>query len=112
MQSLLRFSQGKIVSDEPRAAGVEIRRPSDSYWRIRIESVFGKMVVLVTDGHLPYPYGRELTGYEVTNLKETLAKASSSGANILVAPFVSDNGQSAMVQFPGGHVAEIHASVN
>ena len=25
-------------------------------------SVFGKMTVLVTDGHLPYPYGRELTG--------------------------------------------------
>jgi hypothetical protein len=26
------------------------------------------MVVLVTDGHLPYPYGRETTGYEVSDL--------------------------------------------
>ena len=28
--------------------------------------------VLVTDGHLPYPYGHEMTGYEVVNLVDTL----------------------------------------
>jgi hypothetical protein len=32
----------------------------------------------VTDGHLPYPYGRETTGYEVTNLNDTVAKAKRS----------------------------------
>ena len=26
------------------------------------------MTVLVTDGHLPYPFGREMTGYEVSDL--------------------------------------------
>ncbi len=31
------------------------------------------LAVLVTDGHLPWPYGRELTGYEVSSLEETLA---------------------------------------
>ena len=59
-RSFLRFSRGKVVSDDPRAPGVEIGRPDDTYRRIRIESVFGKMTVFVTDGHLPYPYGREL----------------------------------------------------
>ena len=109
-RAFVRFSHGKIVSDETKAAGVEIGRPNDSYRRIRIESAFGKMTLLVTDGHLPYPYGREMTGYEVANLKDTLAKAAGAGAVVLVAPFTSDRRESAMVQFPGGYVAEIHAS--
>jgi hypothetical protein len=64
----------------------------------------------VTDGHLPYPYGRELTGYEVTDLNETLAKAKSTGVNVLVEPYSSGDRASAMVEFPGGYIAEIHAS--
>jgi hypothetical protein len=108
--SFLRFSHGKVVSDDVRAAGVEIGRPKDTYRRIRIESVFGKMTVFATDGHLPYPYGRELTGYEVTNLKDTLTKATVAGAKVLVEPFTSDRRESAVVQFPGGYVAEIHAA--
>jgi hypothetical protein len=105
----LRFSHGKVVSDESRAPGIEVGRPNDSIRRIRIESVFGKMTVFVTSGHLPYPYGRELTGYEVTNLKDTVAKATASGATVLVEPFTSEDRASAIVQFPGGYIAEIHA---
>ena len=101
-RSFLCFSRGKVVSDDPRAPGVEIGRPNDTYRRIRIESVFGKITVLVTAGHLPYPYGRELTGYQVTDLKDTLAKATASGATVLVEPFTSQRRESAMVQFPGG----------
>jgi predicted enzyme related to lactoylglutathione lyase len=108
--SFLRFSHGKVVSDDVKAAGVEIGRPKDTYRRIRIESVFGKMTVIATDGHLPYPYGRELTGYEVTNLKDTLTKATGAGAKVLVEPFTSDRRVLAIVQFPGGYVAEIHAA--
>ncbi|OAF20180.1 glyoxalase [Bradyrhizobium neotropicale] len=109
-RSFVRFSHGKVVSDDAKASGVEIGRPKDMYRRIRIESAFGKMTVLVTDGHLPYPYGRELTGYEVADLKDTLAKATAAGATILVQPFTSDRRDSAIVQFPGGYVAEIHAA--
>jgi len=104
------FSHGKVVSDDARAPGLEIGRPNDTYRRIRIESVFGRMAVFVTDGHLPYPYGRELTGYQVADLKDTLSKATTSGATVLVEPFTSQGRESAMVQFPGGYVAEIHAS--
>jgi predicted enzyme related to lactoylglutathione lyase len=109
VHSFIRFSHGKTVSDDPKSPGVEIGRPKDAFRRVRIESTFGKMTVLVTDGHLPFPYGRELTGYEVADLQETLSKAKASGATVLVEPFVSDHRQSAMVQFPGGYVAEIHA---
>jgi predicted enzyme related to lactoylglutathione lyase len=109
-RSFLRFSHGKVVSDDPRAPGVEIGRSEDSFRRLRIESIFGKMTVFVTEGHLPYPYGRELTGYEVTDLNDTIGKAKAAGATVLVEPFVSDRRQSAMVQFPGGYVAEIHAA--
>jgi hypothetical protein len=89
---------------------VEIGRPGDFYRRIRIESTFGKITVLVTDGHLPYPYGHEVMGYEVAAVGETLAKAKASGATVLVEPYKSDGREAAMVQFPGGYVAEIHAS--
>jgi predicted enzyme related to lactoylglutathione lyase len=109
IRSFLRFSRGKVVSDDSLAPGVEIGRPNDPYRRIRIESVFGKMTVFVTDGHLPYPYGIEFTGYEVADLKDTLAKATASGATVLIEPFTSEHRDSAMVQFPGGYIAEIHA---
>ena len=33
---------------------------------------------MVTNGHLPYPDGRELTGYEVADLSETLDKAKAA----------------------------------
>jgi hypothetical protein len=106
----VRFSQGKIVSDNGRAPGVEIGRTGGTYRRIRIESVFGKMTVLVTDGDLPYPYGREMTGYEVPNLAETLGKAKAAGVTVLVDAFNSDHRDIALVQFPGAYVAELHAA--
>ena len=90
--------------------GLEIGRPTDTYRRIRIHSNFGNLALLVTDGHLPYPYGRETTGYEVVDLAETLAKARAAGVAILVAPFTADQRTAALVQFPGGYIAEIHSS--
>jgi hypothetical protein len=107
---VLRFSHGALVSDDAGAPGIEIGRPDTKLRRIRLESAFGKIVVLVTDGHLPYPYGRELTGYEVTDLAETLAKATAAGATVLIEPYASDHRRASMVLFPGGYVAEIHAS--
>src|SRR5246500_4126511 len=99
VKSFLAFSHGKVVSDNSHAAGIEIGRVSDTYRRIRIVSVFGAMAVLVTDGHLPYPCGREMTGYEVPNLDGTLGKAKAAGVSVLVAPFAVDRRNSAMVQF-------------
>ena len=112
VKSFLAFSHGKVVSDNPHAAGIEIGRVSDTYRRIRIVSVFGAMAVFVTDGHLPYPYGREMTGYEVPNLDGTLGKAKAAGVSVLVKPFSVDGRNSAMVQFPGGYIAEIHSATS
>jgi len=108
VSSFLAFSHGSVVSDEPHAPGVEIGRPAETYRRVRIESKFGKLTALVTDGHLPYPYGRETTGYEVTNLTDTLAKAKASGVDVLVPPYKTDEREAVVVQFPGGYIAEIH----
>jgi hypothetical protein len=107
-RSFLAFSGGNIVSDAPLAPGIEIGRPRDTYRRIRIQSNFGKLTVLVTDGHLPYPYGRETTGYEVTDIQATLDKAKNAGVNLLVPVFDSDDRSAAMLEFPGGYVAEVH----
>src|SRR5580765_5088404 len=109
VRSFVAFSHGSVVSDEPRAPGVEIGRPAENYRRVRIESKFGKLTALVTDGHLPYPYGREMTGYEVTNLTDTLAKARASGVDVLVSPYKTDAREAAVVQFPGGYISEIHS---
>ena len=111
VKSYLGFSHGRVVSDDPKAPGVEIGRAGDTYRRIRIESAFGKLTVFVTDGHLPYPYGRELTGYEVKNLEETLTKAKSAGVTVLVEPYQSGDRGSALILFPGGYIAEIHSLI-
>jgi predicted enzyme related to lactoylglutathione lyase len=112
VRSFLSFSSGKVVSDDAHAPGIEIGQPNQTYRRIRIESNFGKFTVLVTDGQLPYPYGREVTGYEVANLADTLAKAKAAGVEILVAPYTADQRDAALVQFPGGYIAEIHSTAN
>jgi predicted enzyme related to lactoylglutathione lyase len=109
VRSFLAFSHGTVVSDDARAPGVEIGRPADTYRRVRIESKFGKLTALVTDGHLPYPYGREMTGYEVPNLAETIAKAKAAGVDVLIPPYKTDERDAAVVRFPGGYIAEIHS---
>jgi predicted enzyme related to lactoylglutathione lyase len=105
----LRFSHGKIVSDDRHADAGEIGRPGEFYRRIRIESGFGKMQVLVTDGHLPYPFGREVMGYQVNDLAATLAKAKAAGAGVLSQAYDAGDRRTAVVQFPGGYIAEVHA---
>lgn len=109
LRSFLAFSHGKVESDEPHAPGVEIGKPTETYRRVRIRSVFGLVTILVTDGHLPFPYGREMTGYEVADLSETLTKAKAAGFSVLIAPYTVNHRSSAMVQFPGGYIAEIHS---
>ncbi|HET7105320.1 MAG TPA: hypothetical protein VFI38_00810 [Candidatus Acidoferrum sp.] len=111
VRCFIAFSHGSVVSDEPNAPGVEIGRPSENYRRVRIESKFGKLTVLVTDGHLPYPYGREMTGYEVPSLANTLTKARAAGVELLVPPYKTGEREAAIVQFPGGYIAEIHSIV-
>jgi hypothetical protein len=112
VRDFLRFSRGKVVSDDLHAPGVEIGRPSETYRSVQIESLFGKMHVIATDGHLPYPYGRELMGYEVGALADTLDKAKAAGVTVLVAPYISRGRQAAVVQFPGGYIAEVHAALS
>jgi hypothetical protein len=64
----------------------------------------------VTDGHLPYPFGHEATGYQVQDLHATLYKAKLAGVKMLSAPYNTDRRMSAVVEFPGGYIAEIHAT--
>jgi hypothetical protein len=112
VRSFRAFSHGEVISDDAHAPGLEIGRPADTYRRIRILSKFGKMTVLVTDGHLPHPYGRELTGYEVADIGDTLSKAKAAGVAVLVGPYQADQRNAAMLQFPGGYIAEVHSLVS
>ena len=100
------FSHGTIASDT-QAPGDEIGKPGTTYRRLRMTSGYGRLSIAVTDGALPWPYGRELTGYEVADLDATLARATAAGATILVPPTAAR--RTAMVRFPGGYIAEIHA---
>ncbi|MCU1303175.1 MAG: glyoxalase [Candidatus Sulfotelmatobacter sp.] len=109
VRSFLAFSHGTVLSDDAQAPGVEIGRPAETYRRVRIQSKFGKLTALVTDGHLPYPYGREMTGYEVANLAEIVTKAKAAGADVVVPPYKTDERDAFVVRFPGGYIAEIHS---
>jgi predicted enzyme related to lactoylglutathione lyase len=108
IQRFVRFSHGKVVSDNRHADGGEIGRSGETIRRVRITSGFGNMLVFVTDGKLPYPFGREVTGYQVADLDATLAKAQSAGVKVLSPANRTVEGRAAMVEFPGGYVAEIH----
>jgi hypothetical protein len=92
----LEYGAGRLidVQEGPNTSDIGNSRPAKSS---------------LVDGHLPYPYGRELTGYEVANLTDTLTKAKAAGVEILVAPFTADQRTSSIVQFPGGYIAEIHS---
>jgi predicted enzyme related to lactoylglutathione lyase len=109
VNDFVRFSHGAVVTDDKTADAGEIGRPGETYRRIRIASLFGNMQVLVTDGHLPYPFGHEVTGYEVRNLSATLEKAKTAGVRILSTPYTSPDRTAAIVEFPGGYIAEIHS---
>jgi hypothetical protein len=109
VRNFVAFSRGTVVSDDRNAPGIEIGRPKDTYRRVRIDSMFGKLAVQVTDGHLPHPYGRELMGYEVSNLADTLTKAKAAGAKVLIDPYLADGREAAVVVFPGGYIAEVHS---
>ncbi|CAB3799112.1 VOC family protein [Pararobbsia alpina] len=108
IRRFLRFSHGKVVSDNRHADGSELGRPGETIRRVRITSGFGNMLVFVTDGKLPYPFGHEMTGYHVADLDATLAKAQDVGVKLLSPANPTAEGRTAMVEFPGGYVAEIH----
>lgn len=108
IHAFLGFSHGQVLSDDPHAPAADIGQASGNYRRVDIESAFGRMAVLVTNGQLPYPFGHETTGYQVSDLSATLAKATGSGAKLLIADHASAARRSAMVEFPGGYIAEIH----
>jgi predicted enzyme related to lactoylglutathione lyase len=108
VKDFVTFSRGKIVEDEKRGDAGEIGRAGETYRRIRITSKFGNMQVLVTDGHLPYPFGHEVMGYQVKDLSATVEKAQAAGAKILSKPYKMSDRTSAIVEFPGGYIAEIH----
>jgi hypothetical protein len=110
--TFIHFSRGRVSSDEWHANAAELGKPGQTYRRIRLESKFGKIQMMATDGQLPYPFGHETSGYEVGDLNETLAKAAAHGVTVLVAPIDIDDRRTAVVRFPGGFIAEIHASLS
>ena len=103
------FAHAKVTADDKAANGAEIGEPGKTIRRVSITSGYGKMVVYVSDGQLPWPYGRDMTGYSVSDLSATLAKASAAGVETLVAPYTTGKRQAAIVRFPGGYIAEIHS---
>ena len=105
------FAAGKVAADVKQADAGEIGRPGEFYRRINITSPFGNMQVLVTDGHLPYPFGHETTGYEVQDLGATLEKAKGAGVKILSAPYTARDRNTAILEFPGGYIAEVHSVI-
>jgi predicted enzyme related to lactoylglutathione lyase len=109
VNGFVRFARGEVIADDPRADAGEIGRLGETFRRIRITSLFGNMQVLVTDGHLPYPFGHEIAGYQVEDLAATLEKAEAAGVKILSAPYKTNDRTSAVVEFPGGYIAEIHS---
>ena len=47
--------------------------------------------------------------YQVQDLTATLKKATTAGVKILSAPYTTEDRTTAIVEFPGGYVAETHS---
>jgi predicted enzyme related to lactoylglutathione lyase len=109
VRGFIQFSGGRVIDDDRHADAGEVGRTGETYRRILITSLFGNMQVLVTDGHLPYPFGRETTGYQVRDLTATLEKAKTAGVKVLSPAYTVRDRDSAIVEFPGGYIAEIHS---
>mgnify|MGYP001595087694 CR=1 FL=1 len=109
LRSYLDFTQGKVDSDTAAADGALIGKPGTTFRQIHLTSPYGNARIAVTDGQLPYPYGRELAGYQVSDVAATIAKATAAGAQVLVPAAKLGSTTSAMLQWPGGYVAEVHA---
>jgi predicted enzyme related to lactoylglutathione lyase len=102
------FAHAKVTADD-QIDGAEIGRAGEQVRRVQLSSGFGKMLVFFSDGKLPFPYGRETTGYQVDDVAATLEKAAANGVKLLVPPVKTSQGNvSAMLQFPGGYISEIH----
>lgn len=108
LDSYLRFTRGSVDTDTVSADGALIGKPGTTYRRIDLTSPFGKAEISVTDGQLPYPYGREVAGYQVDDVAATVAKATAAGARLLVPAAQVGSTTSAILQWPGGYIAEVH----
>ena len=108
LQAWKRYSHGRILSDNPKADAAEIGRPGQTFRRVVVGSGYGKLALLVSDGLLPWPYGRDMTGYEVPDLTATLAKAKAAGVEVIAGPTSANGRQTAVLRFPGGYIAEVH----
>ncbi|MFC0112386.1 hypothetical protein [Kibdelosporangium aridum] len=108
LRSYLGYTSGRVISDNRHADGAQIGTPGRTFRRISMTSPFINTVVIVSDGHLPYPFGWDQEGYTVTDLNQTLAKARTAGATVLWGPYAGRDRSSAIVKFPGGHIVEIH----
>ncbi|MEG3133791.1 glyoxalase [Rouxiella sp. T17] len=106
IKSFLSFSKGHVVSD--RKIDAAYMGQKQQVREVELESTFGKTQIFVTNGQLNYPFGLEKTGYAVKDLTTTLDKALSSGAKVLWQSTQAEAKHLAMVQFPGGYIAEIH----
>jgi hypothetical protein len=104
----LSFSHGHIAVDDSTANGAEIGRPGTTYRKVLIDSAFGQTLVIASDGQLPYPFGHDTMGYAVSDLAATLAKAKTAGAHVLWGPYTEPGLSTAIVEFPGGYICELH----
>ena len=104
----VQFAHAKVVSDG-LVDGGEIGRNGEKIRRVALVSGYGKMVVFGSDGKLAYPFGRETTGYQVSDMAATLSRAAANGARVLTPPYRTSQGYaSAMLEFPGGYISEVH----
>lgn len=102
------FAHATVVRDDRNASADEIGQPGKIMRRVVMKSGYGKILLYVSNNQVPWPYGRELTGYEVSDLAATLDRAKAAGVETLVPTKQLAGRIAAIVRFPGGYIAEIH----
>lgn len=107
LEAFATVTLGSVVRDDREADASEVGHEG-TFRRVEFESGYGRLLVLQTNGHQPYPYGWDFTGFAVDDLARKLDAATIAGAQVLIEPHEANGRTSAMVQFRGGFVAELH----
>ncbi|OUL95502.1 glyoxalase, partial [Paraburkholderia hospita] len=91
----------------PRAVFTVTPTPSKTASQY-VQTPVGMLSVFAFQTPVPYPFGRERTGYLVTDIDKAVRAARAAGADVIVDTFDDPIGKDAVIQWPGGLYMQLY----
>ncbi|MED5812206.1 glyoxalase [Mycolicibacterium sp. 050232] len=92
---------------QPPANGIDLTPYPSKATAIMLSSPVAALSVYDFSSGIPYPFGREVSGWGVTDVDVGIQQATAANAHVLVAPFDDPLGRDAVIQFPAGNAVQL-----